>query len=318
MQQDKIICIFGGAGFLGRYITQELARAGYRIKIATRIPESAFELKTYGNVGQITPFQCHYSDPKSIESAVSRCYGVVNLVGILFEKGKNNFTRAHIDVPTMISQACQKEGVKKFVHVSALGIERSKSKYAKSKLAGEKSIQKECPNVTILRPSVVFGPGDSFFNLFAKLSTLLPALPLIGGGKTKFQPVYVGDIADAVQIIISDKTEKFQAKTYELAGPEVVSFKEIYEMLLKEVNRDRSLISIPWGIAKVQGFFLGLMPKPLLTVDQVRSLKTDTVMSKEALSLSDLGVEPTAMMTIIPKYLSCYKKGGRFGNKKTA
>lgn len=327
--QNKIICIFGGTGFLGRHITQELARAGYRLKIATRIPESAYDLKPYGDIGQITPFQCNYHDPASIDDAVKGCYAVINLIGVLYEKGKNSFTHAHHHIPESIARVCAVEGVKKFIHVSAMGVENAKnaekagntkniSKYLMSKLAGEKAIQEHYKGVTILRPSVVFGAGDSFFNMFAKLSCVLPFLPLIGGGKTKFQPVYVGDIADSILNIMQEKSDKFEGKIYELGGPEVVSFREIYEITLSHTNRRTKLVSLPWGIAKIQGAVFGLMPKPFLTLDQVKSLRFDNVMTAGAQGLADLGVEPTAMGTILPEYLICYRRGGRFANKKTA
>lgn len=316
--QDKIVCIFGGTGFLGQQVTQELARAGYRIKIATRIPESAYELKTYGNIGQIVPFQCNYKDEASVQQATKGCYAVVNLIGILYQRGKNSFKHAHVDIPQMIAAACKKNNVSKFIHISALGIDESQSKYAKSKVEGEAAIKKEFPTATFLRPSVVFGAGDNFFNMFAKLSTIAPALPLIGGGKTKFQPVYVGDIAEAVCKITCDKSEKFEGGTYHLGGPEVVTFKEIYEILLEQINRDRALVSIPWPIAKIQGIILGLLPKPLLTKDQVVSLKTDNIVRDGVKNFSDLEIEPTAMATILPEYLICYKRGGRFANKKNA
>ncbi len=318
-QQDKIICIFGGAGFIGRRVTQDLARAGYRVKIATRIPESAFESKTCGNVGQVVPFQCNYSDEASLKEAISGSSVVINLVGILFEKGKNNkFERVHTELPASIAKICAEENVQSFVHISALGIEESKSKYAKSKLDGEARVFEEYPTATILRPSVVFGPGDSFFNMFAKMATFLPFLPLIGGGKTKFQPIYVGDIAQAITNIVTNKTCKYKSNIYHLGGPEVVTFKEIYQILLAEINRDRALVTLPWGIAKIQGSFMSLMPKPLLTRDQVKSLETDNVVAKGVAGLKDLGVEPTAMGIILPKYLSNFKKGGRFANKNAA
>jgi NADH dehydrogenase len=316
--QDKVICIFGGTGFLGQYVTQELARAGYRIKIATRLPESAYDLKTHGNVGQIVAVPCDYKDQASIQQATNGCHAVINLIGILYQKGKNSFQHAHVDIPSMITKACKKNAVKKFIHISALGIEASSSKYAKSKLDGEKEIHKEFPDATIMRPSVVFGPGDSFLNMFARLSTLLPALPLIGGGETKFQPVYVGDIADAVHNIVNEKSHKYAGETYHLGGPDIVSFKEIYEMILDITNRDRALITVPWGVAKIQGFVLGLLPKPLLTVDQVRSLKTDNIITGDVKTLKDLCVEPTSMQTIVPQYLTCYRRGGRFADKKSA
>jgi NADH dehydrogenase len=318
MTQNKTICIFGGSGFLGKNIIQELARAGYRIKIATRIPESAYELKTYGTVGQIVACQCNYNDSKSIDKIISGCDGVINLVGILFEKGKNNFKRAHIDIPAVIAQSCKDHDVEKFIHVSALGINSSVSKYAKSKLEGEKVIKDIFPNVTFLRPSVIFGAGDSFFNMFAKLSAFLPALPLIGGGKTKFQPVYVGDVAEAAIKILMRSDDEYEARTYHLGGPDVVSFKEIYEILLKETNRERKLLNIPWPIARIQGTILGLLPKPPLTLDQVRSLKKDNIVKEGERGFDDLGISPTAMETILPLYLACYKRGGRFSNKKTA
>lgn len=303
---------------MGQSITRELAKTGARIKIATRFPESAYDLKPNGDVGQIVPFACNYNDEKSISKAVSDCDVVINLIGILFEKGKNKFKKAHIDLPTKIAGACAQKKVKKFIHVSALGVDVSQSNYAKSKLEGENAIKEIFPSVTILRPSVVFGPDDGFFNMFAKLAIFLPALPLIGGGQTKFQPVFVGDIADAVKNIIDETGDKFKAKTYELGGPEIVSFKEIYDILLKEINRKRLLVPVPWPLAKIQGAFMGLLPKPPLTLDQVRSLKTDNIVNEHALKLTDLGVTPTAMESILPQYLKCYKRGGRFGDKKAA
>jgi NADH dehydrogenase len=317
-QKDKIITIFGGAGFIGQHIVQELAREGYRLKIITRVPESAYELKTYGTVGQIVACTCNFNDDKAINDAVKGSFAVINLIGILFQKRKNSFKKAHIEIPEKISKACKKENVQKFIHVSALGIDKGQSKYAKSKREGEKLVRATFSKATILRPSVVFGAGDNFFNMFARLSTFLPALPLIGGGKTKFQPVFVGDIAEAVRNIVIEESSKYEGNIYQLGGPEVVTFKEIYERLLKEVNRQRALVSIPWTVARIQGTFLGLMPKPLLTADQVRSLKTDNIIEEPAKKLEDLGVIPTAMAAVLPRYLACYKRGGRFANKKTA
>jgi len=316
--KKQTICIFGGTGFLGQSITRELAKTGVRIKIATRIPESAYDLKPYGDVGQITPMTCNYNDDESITCAVQGCDVVINLIGILFEKGKSKFKKAHIETTTKIAQICAEQNIEKLIHVSALGIDQSQSKYAKSKLEGENQIKEIFPDVTILRPSVVFGAEDGFFNMFAKLASILPALPLIGGGKTKFQPVFVGDIADAITNIVTDKGEKFKEKTYELGGPEIVSFKEIYDILLDQINRKKILVPIPWTIAKIQGITLGLLPKPPLTLDQVRSLKTDNIVNEDALKLTDLGVTPTAMGSILPQYLKCYKRGGRFAHKKAA
>lgn len=314
--KKQTICIFGGTGFLGQSITRELANTGARVKIATRIPESAYDLKLYGDVGQIVPVVCDYNNDTSVAAAIEGCDIVINLIGILFQKGKSKFKKAHIETPTKIATVCANQNIEKFIHISALGVDVSQSKYAKSKQEGENKIKEIFPNVTILRPSVVFGPDDEFFNMFAKLASILPALPLIGGGKTKFQPVFVGDIADAVTNIVTDNTHQSAGKTYELGGPQIVSFKEIYEILLYQINRKRALISVPWGVAKMQGCVMGFLPKPPLTVDQVRSLKFDNIVSEDALKLTDLGVIPTAMDSILPQYLKCYKRGGRFSHKK--
>lgn len=315
--KKQTICIFGGTGFLGQSITRELAQTGARIKIATRIPESAYDLKVSGDVGQIVPVMCNYNNDESVTAAIQGCDVVINLIGILFEKGKSKFKKAHVEIPTKIAQSCTDQKVKKFIHVSALGIDESQSKYAKSKLLGEEQIKSAFPDVTILRPSVVFGPEDGFFNMFAKLTSILPALPLIGGGKTKFQPVFVGDIADAVTNIVTDNTGQYAGKVYELGGPQIVTFKEIYEILFDQINRKRALIPVPWPIAKIQGFAMGLLPKPPLTLDQVRSLKFDNIVKGDALKLTDLGVIPTAMESILPQYLKCYRRGGRFADKKS-
>jgi len=322
MKSDKIVGIFGGTGFLGHNITQILAQEGYRVKIITRHPESAYDLKLFGAVGQIIPSFCDYKTEESIENAVNGCDFVVNLIGILFEKNKHGFKHAHVDIPEMIAKACRKKDVQRFVHVSALACDKgdanTKSKYATSKFEGEQAISNAFEGVTILRPSVVFGPDDSFFNMFAKLSTFLPALPLIGGGKTKFQPVYVGDVAEAVKNVLTEPQNTAAGHIYELGGPDIVTFKEIYEILLKETNRTRALINIPWGIAKIQGAFMSVLPKPPLTLDQVKSLKTDNIIDGDEKTLRDLGIEPTAMDVVLPKYLSTFKRGGRFSDKNAA
>ena len=214
--KNKIACIFGGTGFLGRQIVRELAAQGYTIKVATRVPERAYFLKPAGAVGQVVPFQCDYSDKGNIEDAVRGADVVVNCIGLLFEKRKNAFQKAHVDIPSRIAAACAAQGVANFIHISALGVEKSKAKYAKTKLAGEKAVHANFANAVILRPSAVFGENDSFFNMFAKMAQIAPALPLIGGGKTKFQPVYVGDVADAVMAAIGQKS--VQGQIFQLGG----------------------------------------------------------------------------------------------------
>lgn len=321
MRDYTTACIFGGTGFIGTQIVRELAARGVRIKVATRTPESAYFLRPCGSVGQIVPYQCDYSEAESIRKAVSGCDYVINCTGILFEKKKSSFERVHVDVPAAIAKACVDEGVERFVHISALGIEASTSKYANSKFQGEKAVKNAFPAVSILRPSVVFGEDDDFFNKFASMAPLVPFLPLIGGGYTKFQPVYVGDVADAViacLILPTMGQDNPQGKTYELGGPDVVSFKDIYETMFEYTENPRPLVNLPWGLAKAQAAMLSLLPTPILTCDQVESLKTDNIVGKDALTLASLGVKGTAMRSILPTYLSRYQPGGRFAKIKKA
>jgi NADH dehydrogenase len=315
-QNYKKACVFGGSGFIGRQIVRELAAAGYAIKVATRVPESAFFLKTAGNVGQIVPIACNYNDEASIRNAVKGCDVVVNCIGILFEKGETTFQKTHVDLPAASAAASKADGIERFVHISALGCDISRSQYGITKKAGEEIVLKNDPAATILRPAVVFGPEDDFFNMFAKMAALLPALPLIGGGHTRMQPVYVGNVAQAVMYAINDPRTK--GHIYELGGPEVLTFREIYQRLFRETARPRLLVSLPWGIAKLKGSVMGILPKPPLTADQVESLKTDSVVSGNAKTFRDLGIVPTGMDAILPSYLARYRPGGRFGDKKRA
>jgi uncharacterized protein YbjT (DUF2867 family) len=312
----KQACIFGGTGFIGRYIVRELAKAGYRVKVATRAPERAYQLRVAGMPGQIVPFACNYRDEASLRQAVHGCNLVINCVGILYEKGRNSFTFAHTELPRAIAKACKAEHVARFIHISALACDRSSSHYARSKYAGELAILENFPQATILRPSVVFGTEDNFFNLFARLSTILPALPLIGGGETRFQPVYVCDVAQAV--LNATYHPEAQGRIYELGGPEILTFRQIYEKIFEQTGIRRALVPLPWSVASLQGVVMGLLPSPLLTADQVKSLKTDNIVQPEALTLQDLGVFPTAPDVILPTYLSRYRPGGRFGDKKRA
>lgn len=313
---SKIVTVFGGTGFVGTQVVRELAARGFRVKVATRVPERAYFLRPCGVVGQVVPFACDYSDDASIGSAVKGADFVVNCVGILFEKDKKGFARAHVDIPASIAKACKREKTARFVHLSALGIEASTSKYAATKLEGEAQIRKHFPQATFLRPSVIFGEGDDFFNMFAKMAKVLPVLPLIGGGETKFQPVYVGDVADSVLAALDDLETAGQV--YELGGPEILNFQEVYERLFSYTKQKRVLLPLPFGVAKVQACFLSIMPKPLLTRDQVESLKSDSIVSDGALGLSDLGVNATGLDIILPMYLSRYRKGGRFADQKAA
>lgn len=312
----KTATVFGGTGFVGTQVVRELAKRGITVKVATRVPERAYFLRPCGTVGQIVPFACDYSDNASIAKAVEGSDFVVNCIGILFETKKGQFEAVHTDLPAAIAKACNKAGVERFVHVSALAVDRGSSEYAKSKLAGEKAVFKNFKLATILRPSVIFGEDDEFFNMFARMAQILPVLPLIGGGETKFQPVFVGDVADAVMAAI-DKKEA-QGQVYELGGPDVLSFKEIYQKLFAYTNLHPALMSLPFGLAKFQAWFMEFLPQPPLTRDQVESLKTDNVVSEGALTLESLGVRDTSMDLVLPEYLESYRPGGRFGHKNSA
>jgi NADH dehydrogenase len=312
----KRACVFGGTGFIGRQIVRALAKQGYTVKIATRVPERAYFLRTAGQPGQIVPFACSTFSEPDVRAAVRGCSVVVNCVGILFERGKSSFPKIHTELPRTIAKACNAEKISRFVHISAMACDTNHSKYGKSKRNGELAVFENFPSATILRPSVVFGAEDNFFNMFAKLAVIAPVLPLIGGGHTKFCPVFVGDIADAVMASL-DRDES-KGKIYDLGGPETVTFREIYQRLFTHTGRRRALMPVPFGLAKVQAAFLSLMPVPLLTPDQVESLKTDNVPGDDTLKFGDLGIRPTPMDMILPTYLSRFRPGGRFGDKKRA
>lgn len=316
----KIATVFGGTGFVGRYVVRALARAGYTVKVAGRVPERAFFLRPCGTVGQVVPVHCDYRDPVHIAAALRGSDVVVNCIGILYERKRGDFKRIHTGLPGMIAQACAAAGVGRFVHISALGVEESRSRYAATKLAGEQAVMQAFPAATILRPSVIFGPEDGFFNLFAGLMRFSPVLPLIGGGRTLFQPVYVGDVAAGVLAaatlpLIGEHNP--QGRIFELAGPESLSFRDIYTRLFRWTGHRRMLVSVPFRLMKVQAFFLQFIPpRPLLTPDQVISLQTDNVANSAMPGLEDLDVRPTAMELIVPAYLERFRDGGRFSATK--
>lgn len=312
---NKTVCVFGGTGFIGRHIVRALCAEGWRVKIASRAPESAFELKVSGSVGQVVAVPCDYSD-EQIASCVANCDAVVNLVGILFEKKKNSFEKIHVEQPQNIARACAANNVARFIHVSALGVDDTDSRYARSKKRGEDMVRRFYPAATILRPSAVFGAEDDFFNRFARMAKLSPFLPAIGGGKTKLQPVFVGDVAGAVMAALADNNTA--GRTYELGGPEVLNFKEVYQRLFAHTRQPRCLLPLPFGVARVIGKILGILPVPPLTADQVDTLRADNVVSAGALTLKDLGIAPTALDAVLPSYLNQYRPGGRFADKKTA
>ena len=308
----KIIAIFGAGGFLGKHLMRELTKLDYRIKVATRNPYLKGYLKPLGNPGQIELFKTNIFDPENVKEILNNCDHVINLVGILYETKKQKFKEIHGQFPYLLSKLCNEFGIKNLVHVSALGVkERHTSEYMQSKLEGENNIQKIFKPSVILRPSVVFGPEDKFFNTFASLAQFSPALPLVGGGKTKFAPIYVGDVAKAIVKALELNT--LEPKIYELGGPENYSFKELMEILLKEIKKKRFLISIPFRFAKFQSYFLQMMPNPLLTPDQVELLKHNNVVSGDHPTLKHLGITGTAIQSILPKYIYRFRSGGQFG-----
>ena len=303
--QDKTISVFGASGFLGRYVVKHLADAGYRIRAFSRHPDKAYHLKPLGTVGQISTEYADISKEDALENALEGSYGAVNLVGILFQSGKQKFAKIHAQGAERIAQQAAASGVKKLVHISALGVDKAdRSAYARTKFAGEKAVLAAFPSATILRPSVVFGPEDNFFNLFACMSKISPTLPLIGGGKSHFQPVYADDVAKAVAVAF--EKEETQGQVYELGGPEVMSFKELLEYMLTHLKKSRFLAPIPYPIASIMGSVAQILPSPPLTADQVTLLKDDNVVDDEAMGFADLGIIPTPMDAVVPDYLDTY------------
>jgi len=309
---QKIIAVFGAGGFLGKHLMRQLTKLGYRVKVATRNPYLKGYLKPLGNPGQIELFKTDIFNPEDVKQVLGNCDFAINLVGILYETRKQKFNQIHTEFPHLLCNLCKEIGVKNLVHISALGIlDNHVSKYMQSKLEGEKNIKKFFKSSVILRPSLVFGPEDKFFNTFASIAQFSPALPLIGGGKTKFSPIYVGDVARA--IVKALRLNNSEPEIFELGGPENYSFKQLMEILLTEIKKKRFLISIPWGFAKFQSYFLQMLPNPLLTPDQVELLKYSNIISGDYPTLKDLGISGKTIQSILPKYIYRFRTGGQFG-----
>jgi len=312
MQNNQQIAIFGAGGFLGRHLMRKLTELDYRIKVATRSPYLKGYLKSQGNAGQIELFKTNILNEDEVKNILNNCDVAINLVGILYETKKQKFSQIHEQFPHLLSRLCNECEVKNLIHVSALGVEeKHESKYKQSKLNGEKNIKDNFKQSVILRPSVVFGPEDKFFNVFASFVQFSPILPLIGGGKTKFAPIYVGDIAKAIIEIL--KNDNLESNIYELGGPENYTFKQLMEILLREIKKKRFLISIPFSVAKFQSYFLQMMPNPLLTPDQVEMLKYNNIVSGDHPTLQDLGISGKNIHSILPKYIFRFRTGGQFG-----
>jgi uncharacterized protein YbjT (DUF2867 family) len=311
---DTLITIFGGSGFLGRHVVRALAKHEYRIRIAVRRPDLANFLQPLGRVGQIHAVQANVRHRPSVAAAVRGSDVVINLVGILFESGRARFETVQAFGAESVALAAAAEDAQ-MIHVSAIGAdEHSPSAYARSKAEGERLVLAATPEATIFRPSVVFGPNDDFFNRFAALARISPVLPLVGGGKTRFQPVYAGDVAEAIAKAVAGGTRP--GTVYELGGPEVLTFKELMEYVLATIERRRLLVPIPFWAARLQAFFLEFLPKPPLTRDQVEMLRSDNVVSDaaraEGRTLEGLGIVPRSVEAIVPSYLWRFRKTGQF------
>jgi NADH dehydrogenase len=308
---NSLVTVFGGSGFLGRHTVRALAKAGYRIRVAVRYPNSAFFLPPMGRVGQIQIVKADVHDAAQVATALAGADAVINLTGILYAGSGQGFTAVHVDGAANIAKAASAAGVKTLVHVSAIGADAdAASRYAASKGEGETRVREAFADATILRPSLLFGPEDDFFNKFAWLARLLPALPLVGGGHTKFQPAFVGDVADAIVKCVGDAATL--GKTYELGGPTVYSFKELMQTMLRMIGRKRLLVPVPFALASIKAFFLQMLPSPLLTPDQVTLLKSDNVVSAGAMKFADLGVAPDSLEAVLPSYLWRFRAKGQF------
>lgn len=332
--KPRLVTVFGGSGFIGRHLVRRLASAGDIVRVGVRDPEDAMFLKTMGEVGQVVPVAVDVTDPASVAAAVEGAGAVVNLVGILWQWGRSTFRRIHVEGAANVARAAADAGVRRLVHVSAIGADaESASRYAATKAAGEAAVKEAFPEAAIIRPSVVFGPEDKFFNRFAGMARFSPMLPvfgcpfpprvsllagdglfgidLYGSGGTRFQPVYVGDVAEAMVRILADR--KTSGKTFELGGPRIYTFKEVMELVLAEIGRRRMLIPMPLAIARFNAWFIEKLPNPLLTRDQVTLLEKDNVVGADALSFEDLGIEPTTAEAILPTYLRRFRPPVRQG-----
>lgn len=316
----KLVTVFGGSGFVGRHVVRALAKRGYRIRVATRRPDLAGHLQPLGNVGQIQAVQANVRVRWSVDRAVESADHVINLVGILHETGRQTFGSVQEFGARAVAEAARAVGAG-LTHGSAIGANPdSASGYARSKARGEQAVLETVPGAVVIRPSIVFGPEDGFFNRFAEMARFSPALPLIGGGNTRFQPVFVGDVAEVFARSVDATVPA--GRIYELGGPQVLTFRECLEEVLEVIDRKRLLVPVPWWLARIQGSILGMLPNPMLTADQVTLLKHDNVVSDEAQkqgrTFKGLGMQPESTAAILPSYLWRYRPAGQFTRKTEA
>lgn len=320
LEKGSLVTVFGGSGFVGRHVVRALCRDGWRVRVAVRRPDLAGHVQPMGAVGQVFPVQANIRYPESIKAAVQGAEAVVNLVAVLSSSGAQSFDALHVKGAEAVAEAAKAAGASRLVHVSALGASpRSKSNYARTKAAGERAVLKAFPGAVILEPSVVFGPEDDLFNRFASMAAMSPFLPLIGGGRTRFQPVYVGDVAAAVALACAGKAEA--GATYELGGPDIVTFKALLDKVQEWTGRKRRYVKLPFPVAKLGALLTLPLPNGLrpLTVDQVRMLQVDNVVSAQAMSegrtLAGLGIaHPHTMAAIVPGYLERFNPHGQFAH----
>ena len=313
---SKLVTIYGGSGFVGRYIVRRLAKDGWRVRVAVRRPNEAMHVKPYGAPGQVEPVLCNIRDDASVAAVMQGADAVVNCVGIMNERGRNSFDAIHAEGATRIARIAAEQGIDSLVHISALGADaESDSAYARSKADGEAGVLAHMPGAVILRPSVIFGPEDDFFNRFASMSRLGPILP-IAGGNTRFQPVYVDDVAQAAVLAVEGKAD---AGVYELGGPEVATLRELIGEMLSVIRRRKLVLNMPFWKARIVGFLCELAGKvslglftPPLTRDQVKLLTRDNVVSEGARGLADLGIHPVAPKAVLPDYLWRFRPAGQY------
>ena len=314
---SKLVTIFGGSGFVGRYIARRMAKEGWRVRVAVRRPNEALFVKPYGVPGQVEPMACNIRDDASVRAVIRGADAVVNCVGILNGLGKNSFDAVQAEGAGRVARIATAEGVGSLVHVSAIGADvASDSDYARTKGEGEAAVLAAFPAAVILRPSIIFGTEDGFFNRFAAMTRLGPVLPVVGA-ETRFQPVYVDDVAQAA---VKGVLGQAAPGVYELGGPEVDTFRGLMGRMLKIVQRRRAVVNVPFFLARIMGFgfdmiqavTLGLIENKMLTRDQVRNLARDNVVAPGAKGLADLGINPTAMEAVLPDYLWAYRPSGQF------
>ena len=319
---SQLVTIYGGSGFVGRYIAHRLARAGWRVRVAVRRPNQALFVRTYGTVGQVEPVLCNIRDDASVAEAMRGADAVVYAVGVLSEVGKNTFDAVQHTGAERVARIAADQGIDTLVHISAIGANAdSRVKYARSKALGEEGVLKHVPNAVILRPSVVFGPEDDFFNRFAGMAAMSPVLPIVGGD-TRFQPVFVDDVAAAAECAV---TGRAAPGIYELGGPEVKTFRELMQLMLEVIQRRRAVVNLPFGPAKFFAWWFdlwqkvsgGLIKAPL-TVDQVKNLANDNVVAPDAKTFDDLGIDTTAMAAVLPGYLYRFRDSGQYAAIKAS